>query len=81
MIIFTDGSSRGNPGAGGWGAIVCEDSKVSEIGGTEGDTTNNRMELSGALFGLKEIGHEIIEPTASLVPIAIEDTWVKRLQG
>lgn len=46
--IFTDGSSRGNPGPGGWGAVVASDSSVHELGGHEGRTTNNRMELKAA---------------------------------
>jgi len=47
ILVFTDGSSRGNPGPGGWGAIVIEPTgKVTELGGREDHTTNNRMELS-----------------------------------
>lgn len=57
-IIFTDGSSRGNPGPGGWGSVVVEkDSagniKVTELGGAEKMTTNNRMELTASLKGLE----------------------------
>ncbi|MBP7804767.1 MAG: ribonuclease HI [Candidatus Pacebacteria bacterium] len=53
IIVFTDGASRGNPGPGGWGAIVISpDNKVTELGGREAPTTNNRMELSGALHAL-----------------------------
>ena len=49
LIIYTDGSSRGNPGPGGWGAIVCENDSVWEIGGREDKTTNNRMEITAAI--------------------------------
>lgn len=55
IIIYTDGSSRGNPGPGGWGAIVAwgnEESKVTELGGGEKHTTNNRMELTAAISSL-----------------------------
>lgn len=52
IIIFTDGSSRGNPGPGGWGTIVACEGKVSELGGGEKRTTNNRMELRAAIAGL-----------------------------
>lgn len=53
IIIFTDGSSLGNPGRGGWGAIIIEPhGKVSEIGGFEKNTTNNRMELRAAIEAL-----------------------------
>lgn len=51
-IIFTDGSSRGNPGPGGWGAIVVEEDKVEELGGRETKTTNNRMELTAVVEAL-----------------------------
>ncbi|MEX0672835.1 MAG: ribonuclease H [Candidatus Paceibacterota bacterium] len=74
IIIFTDGSSRGNPGPGGWGAIVMfparprgrartgadrsaehNDTHVAELGGREEETTNNRMELTAAIEGLRFI--------------------------
>lgn len=55
ITIYTDGSSRGNPGPGGWGAVLFTEDEVIELGGSEANTTNNRMELSGAVFGLKEI--------------------------
>ena len=53
ITIFTDGSSRGNPGPGGWGAVVIVGNKVTEIGGRETHTTNNRMELIGAIKALE----------------------------
>lgn len=56
ISIFTDGSSLGNPGPGGWGAIVLFDGKVKELGGEEKPTTNNRMELSATIGALKYIG-------------------------
>lgn len=53
-IIFSDGSSRGNPGRGGYGAIIClDDDRVIEIGGREDETTNNRMELTAALEAIR----------------------------
>ena len=55
ITIFTDGSSRGNPGPGGWGAGVIVGNKVTEIGGRETHTTNNRMELIGAIKALEQI--------------------------
>src|SRR3989344_3991827 len=55
IIIFTDGSSLGNPGPGGWGAIVSDGKIVVELGGREAHTTNNRMELTGAIEALKSI--------------------------
>lgn len=56
IIIFTDGSSRGNPGPGGWGSVIIlgdENSSVFEIGGREDKTTNNRMELTAIRESLK----------------------------
>jgi ribonuclease HI len=55
ITIFTDGSSRGNPGPGGWGAVVVQNNKVTELGGREDPTTNNRMELMAAINGLSAI--------------------------
>lgn len=55
VIIFTDGSSRGNPGPGGWGAIVISENEVKELGGRESMITNNRMELTGAIEALKYV--------------------------
>lgn len=53
ITIFTDGSARGNPGPGGWGAIVANDEKVIELGGSDAHTTNNKMELSAAINALR----------------------------
>jgi ribonuclease HI len=71
--IYTDGSSRGNPGPGGWAAVIMTDTEIIELGGREDLTTNNRMELSGALFGLKEIGHEATE-----VEVCTDSQYVKK---
>ena len=51
-IIFTDGASSGNPGPGGWGALIADDTHVREIGAGETHTTNNRMELSAVYEAL-----------------------------
>lgn len=51
-LIFTDGASKGNPGPGGWGAVVADGEKVCELGGGEKRTTNNRMELVAAIHAL-----------------------------
>ena len=65
IIIFTDGSSRGNPGPGGWGAVLIlpaqnntnheSGTTVRELGGREKHTTNNRMELQAVLGALKSL--------------------------
>ena len=52
-VVFTDGAAKGNPGPGGWGVvIVTADGEVTELGDRVAHTTNNRMELSGAINGL-----------------------------
>jgi ribonuclease HI len=50
--IFTDGACRGNPGPGGWGALLRQGTNEKEIYGSEADTTNNRMELMAAIEAL-----------------------------
>ena len=56
IIAFTDGAAKGNPGPGGWGAIVVTpDRLVTELGGGAPHTTNNRMELSGAIAALRHV--------------------------
>lgn len=61
ITIFTDGSSRGNPGPGGWGAIIRTGKEVKELGGREDYTTNNRMELSAAINALIYVDENINE--------------------
>jgi ribonuclease HI len=52
--VYTDGSSLGNPGPGGWGAVFVENNKIiHELGGFEENTTNNRMEVSAVIGTLK----------------------------
>lgn len=58
ITIFTDGSARGNPGRGGWGAIVLTPDKAFELGGREDHTTNNRMELLAVISALESISKE-----------------------
>lgn len=55
IIIYTDGSSRGNPGPGGWGAIVATHDTVVELGAGDAHTTNNKMELSAAVESLEYV--------------------------
>jgi len=55
VIIHTDGACSGNPGPGGWGAILAYGDKVKELSGGEANTTNNRMELMGAIMALEAL--------------------------
>lgn len=52
VVIYTDGACRGNPGPGGWGAILSYGDKEKELFGSEAETTNNRMELTAAIQAL-----------------------------
>ena len=69
--IYTDGSCIGNPGKGGWAAIILNDGKKTEIKGSEKDTTNNQMELLAPIKALKEI------PKGSKVQIFTDSKYVK----
>ena len=53
--IFTDGACSGNPGPGGWGALMRVDGVEKELSGGENPTTNNRMELMGAIMALEAL--------------------------
>lgn len=53
--IFTDGACRGNPGPGGWGALLRYAGEVKELYGGEAETTNNRMELMAAIRALESL--------------------------
>ena len=53
--IFTDGACSGNPGPGGWGALLRFGAVEKEMSGGEGHTTNNRMELMGAIAALEAL--------------------------
>jgi ribonuclease HI len=55
VYIFTDGACRGNPGPGGWGALLRYDDKEKLIYGAEANTTNNRMELLAAIKALRAL--------------------------
>lgn len=62
VIIFCDGASKGNPGPGGWGAIVARAGSVTELGGHAEQTTNNRMELTAALRALELVARQADAP-------------------
>jgi ribonuclease HI len=55
VIIHTDGACSGNPGPGGWGAIIRDGDKITEMKGGEAATTNNRMELLAAISALEAL--------------------------
>lgn len=53
IVVFTDGAAKGNPGPGGWGAIVATAERVRELGGGARHTTNNQMELTAVIEALR----------------------------
>ena len=55
VIVHTDGACSGNPGPGGWGAILAFNGTRKELSGGEAETTNNRMELMGAIAALESL--------------------------
>ncbi len=70
--IYTDGACSGNPGPGGWGAVIFDqDKKQNNISGNEKNTTNNRMELMAPIMALKKI------KSKSEVTIFTDSTYVK----
>lgn len=77
--IYTDGACSGNPGKGGWGAVLVYKDKEKEISGGEAQTTNNRMELTAvieALSALKEPCEVTLTTDSKYVCDAINKGWV-----
>ena len=69
--IFTDGACAGNPGPGGWGALICNGENENELTGGAAETTNNRMELLAAIEALKSL------PDGSAVRLTTDSVYVK----
>lgn len=79
--IFTDGACKGNPGPGGWGAVLRYNGVEKEISGGEANTTNNRMELTAvirALEMLKEPCEVVLCTDSQYVSNAIKLGWAKK---
>lgn len=77
--IYTDGACSGNPGKGGWGAVLVYNGKEKEISGGEDMTTNNRMELTAvieALSALKEPCEVTLTTDSKYVCDAVNKGWV-----
>ena len=80
LKIYTDGACSGNPGKGGWAAIILDDSNQSNISGSENNTTNNRMELMAPIMALKKIKKKseiTIFTDSKYVKDGITD-WIKK---
>ena len=71
ITIYTDGACRGNPGPGGWGAVLTNSGHEKTLKGFEPNTTNNRMELTAAIMALAAI------KTSANVELFTDSTYVK----
>ncbi len=83
IYIYTDGACKGNPGPGGYCAILKYNGHEKIISGGEKDSTNNRMELSAVLFGLralKQSCHVILTSDSKYVLDSISKGWVYNWQ-
>ena len=81
VAIYTDGACSGNPGPGGWGAILLYNGIEKEISGGEADTTNNRMELTAvirALSLLKEPCAVTVTTDSQYISRAVNEGWLKK---
>ena len=77
--VFTDGACSGNPGPGGWGAVLRWGDHEKELFGGETDTTNNRMELMAAISALEFLTREskVVVTTDSTYVMKGITTWVR----
>ena len=78
VTLYTDGACSGNPGPGGWAAILLYGSHKKELSGGEKNTTNNRMELTGVIEGLRALNQPCIVELYSdskYVIDALEKGW------
>lgn len=83
VTIFTDGACSGNPGPGGWGAVLLYGEHVREMSGYEDETTNQRMELLAAINSLQALKEpcavELVSDSAYMIN-AFEQRWFDRWQ-
>ena len=81
LIIYTDGAARGNPGPGGYGAILMWGDRRKELSGGYRHTTNNRMELMAVIVALRAVTREGLNITvcsdSSYVVNAVEKGWLR----
>ena len=85
VMIYTDGACSGNPGPGGWGAILHYNGHTKELSGGEKETTNNRMELTGVIMALSALKEPCIVELYSDSKYVIDslrlgwaDSWRKK---
>ena len=81
VIMYTDGACSGNPGPGGWGVLIIEDSRETELSGGENPTTNQRMELTAPIRGLRTLQGRrrvAIHSDSAYVINCFRDKWYER---
>ena len=78
VYLFTDGACKGNPGAGGWGVLLRYGGHEKELFGGEAQTTNNRMELTAVLSGLKTLNRpcDVVICTDSQYVKSGMESWI-----
>ena len=79
VVLYTDGACSGNPGPGGWGAILTYKSKELELSGYEAETTNNRMELTAVIEGLSALNEPCnvtVYSDSKYIVDSIEKGWL-----
>lgn len=80
VILYTDGACSGNPGPGGWGALLLWNGKEKEMSGGAPDTTNNRMEMTAVIEGLKALRkpcHIKIHSDSALIVNTFKKGWIQ----
>lgn len=84
VILYSDGACSGNPGVGGWGAVLIYKGVEKRVSGSEGSTTNNRMEITAVIEGLKCLKEpcevEVYSDSAYVVNAFLNgwvDEWLK----
>ena len=83
VIIYTDGACSGNPGPGGWGAILIWNGKEKELSGGDAQTTNNRMEMKAVIEALKALKKPCkvsIHSDSALIINAMTKGWIQNWQ-
>jgi ribonuclease HI len=83
VIVYTDGACSGNPGPGGWGAILKWNGKEKELSGGDPQTTNNRMEMQAAIEALKALKKPCIvkiHSDSALIINAFTQGWIENWQ-
>ncbi|TVQ03281.1 MAG: ribonuclease HI [Balneolaceae bacterium] len=83
VILYTDGACSGNPGPGGWGALLIHKGKEKELSGGERYTTNNRMEMRAVIEGLKALKKPCyvkIHSDSALIVNSFTKGWIENWQ-